>query len=70
MTEHADKHLWATYIPDRNPAFKTHGSRQAAENAVNLTDYWDGEMGPVKRGGSIFMFKKGAWQQFKRVKRA
>ncbi len=69
MTEHADKHLWATYIPDRRPPFKTHPSRQAAENAVNLTDNW-GEMESVKRGGTIFMFKKGAWQQFKRVKRA
>lgn len=65
-----EKHLWATYIPDRRPPFKTHPSRQAAENAVNLTDYWGGEEGPVKRGGAIFMLKKGAWQPFKNVKRA
>jgi hypothetical protein len=64
-----EKHLWATYIQDRNPAFKTHPSRQAAENAVNLTDNW-GEMESVKRGGAIFMLKKGAWQPFKNVKRA
>jgi hypothetical protein len=66
----AEKNLWATYIHDRRPPFKTHGSRQAAENAVNLTDNWGGEMEPVKRGGSIFMLKKGAWQPFKNVKRA
>lgn len=57
MTLDKEKHFWATYSPQRDPQFKTHASKINAQNALST------------KSGTIYMLRKGAWQEYKRIKR-